>query len=95
MIITFCGHSNYLSCSEDEERLIKLIETVACGKQVDFYLGGYGSFDSFALKCATRYKQCKKNAKLVFVCPNVATICCRIKRQIANNFYAIIFSIIF
>jgi uncharacterized phage-like protein YoqJ len=69
VIITFCGHSNYLGCVEDEERLLNLIETVACGNQVDFYLGGYGGFDTFALKCARRYKQCHKNAKLVFVTP--------------------------
>ena len=38
MIITFCGHSNYSSTLEDEERLLKHLEMVACGKQVNFYL---------------------------------------------------------
>lgn len=69
MIITFCGHSNYSSSLEDEERLLNLLEKVICGNQVDFYLGGYGNFDSFALKCATRYKQSHQNAKLVFITP--------------------------
>ncbi len=69
MIITFCGHSNYSSSLEDEERLLKLFDIVACGKQVDFYLGGYGCFDSFALKCAKKYKQSHKDAKLVFITP--------------------------
>lgn len=69
MIIAFCGHSNYLSSLEDEERVLELLEIVADGNQVDFYLGGYGNFDGFALRCATRYKQCHKNAKLVFVTP--------------------------
>ena len=69
MIITFCGHSNYSANLEDEERLLKLLEIVACGNQVDFYLGGYGGFDSFAFKCATKYKQCHKNAKLIFITP--------------------------
>lgn len=71
MIITFCGHSNYLSCLEDEERLLNLIETVACGKQVDFYLGGYGGFDGFALNCARRYKEYHKNVKLVYIAPYI------------------------
>ena len=69
MIITFCGHSNYSSGLEDEERLLNLLETVAGGNQVDFYLGGYGNFDNFALKCARKYKELYKNAKLVFITP--------------------------
>ena len=69
MIITFCGHSNYSSSLEDEERLLKLLEIVYCGDQVDFYLGEYGSFDRFALKCATKYKQYHKGTKLVFITP--------------------------
>lgn len=69
MIITFCGHSNYLSSLEDEERLLKLLEVVVCGEQVNFYLGGYGGFDYFALKCATQYKQRHKGTKLVFITP--------------------------
>ena len=71
MIITFCGHSNYSSSLEDEKLLLKLIETVACGKQVNFYIGGYGSFDSFALKCVRKYKQYHKDSKLVFVTPYI------------------------
>lgn len=69
MIITFCGHSNYLKSIEDEKRLLNLLEMVVQGNQVDFYLGGYGGFDSFALKCAKKYKQCHKNANLVFITP--------------------------
>ena len=69
MIITFCGHSNYVSSLEDEERLLKLLETVAGDNQVDFYLGGYGGFDNFALKCATEFKKCHKNTKLILITP--------------------------
>jgi len=69
VIITFCGHSNYTSSLEDEERLLILLENIACGNRVDFYLGGYGNFDAFALKCATKYKQSHKNVKLVFITP--------------------------
>ena len=69
MIITFCGHSNYSSTLEDKEQLLKLFEIVACNKQVNFYLGGYGGFDSFALECAKKYKQCHKGTKLIFITP--------------------------
>ena len=69
MVITFCGHSNFSSNFGDEERLLNLIEAVAQNMQVDFYLGGYGAFDAFALKCSKKYKELHPNAKLIFVTP--------------------------
>ena len=69
MIITFCGHSNFLSNAEDEERLLHLLEEVIRGRKVDFYLGGYGGFDRFALACTKKYKKLHSNANLVFVTP--------------------------
>ena len=69
MIITFCGHSNFLGSLEEEKRVLKLLEEVARGHQVDFYLGGYGGFDNFALQCATSYKQSHKNTKIIFITP--------------------------
>ena len=69
MIIAFCGHSTYTGSLEDEKRLLKLLQKVACNNQIDFYLGGYGNFDAFALKCAKRYKEYNRNAKLVFITP--------------------------
>lgn len=69
MIITFFGHSNFLSSYVNEEELLKQIEKIACGNHVDFYLGGYGNFDTFARRCATKYKERCNNAKLIFVTP--------------------------
>ena len=69
MIITFFGHSSYLGCLEDEERLLAHLERIANKEQVDFYLGGYGKFDCFAYKCAKKYKQKHFNARLVFITP--------------------------
>ncbi len=71
MVIAFCGHSSYMGNAKDEERLLLLLEKVAQGKQVDFYLGGYGGFDSFALRCAEKYKKVHPSAKLVFVTPYI------------------------
>lgn len=67
MVITFCGHSNYTATLEDEKHLLTLLEIVAQDKQVDFYLGGYGKFDSFAFQCARKYKLQHKNASLIFI----------------------------
>lgn len=69
MIITFCGHSDYLEHKEDEESLLSLLETIANGRHVDFYLGGYGKFDAFAKKCAEKFKETHNDAKIIFVTP--------------------------
>ncbi len=69
MIITFFGHSSYSYSEEDEKRLLNLIEAVAKDKPLNFYLGGYGNFDSLAKKCAKTYKKTHMNAKIIFVTP--------------------------
>lgn len=71
MIITFCGHSDYTSKLQDEKDLFNLIEKVSQGNKVDFYLGGYGNFDKFALKCAKKYKEKYQNTKIIFITPYV------------------------
>lgn len=71
MIITFCGHSNYLYNNNVEQRLISLIHDVSKGEAVSFYLGGYGNFDILALKCAKSYKLYQPNSKLIFVTPYI------------------------
>ena len=69
MIITFCGHSDYSEHKKDEERLLSLLETTSNGQPVDFYLGGYGKFDTFAKKCAEIYKGTHNDARIIFVTP--------------------------
>ena len=69
MIITFFGHSNYTAEQGDEQRLLRLIEEVSKGEAVDFYLGDYGNFDTFAKNCAKKYQAAHPNAKLVFISP--------------------------
>lgn len=63
MVITFCGHSDFEKVKGDEERLLNYIEKVANKEQVDFYLGGYGNFDNFALSCVKLYKKEHSDAK--------------------------------
>jgi uncharacterized phage-like protein YoqJ len=69
MIITFFGHANYSSNAEDELRLFQLLEEIIQEKQVNFYLGGYGKFDYFALQCAKKYKNLHSNTTLTFITP--------------------------
>ena len=47
--------------------LLKIIEN----KQVDFYLGGYGNFDTFAYSCCKSLKQSNKNINLHFITPYI------------------------
>ena len=69
MIISFCGHSNFSSTPQLKNKLMELLETTINGKQVEFYLGGYGGFDSFARSCCAEYKERHQNATLIFVTP--------------------------
>ncbi len=69
MIISFCGHSSYIPNDDDRELLLTLFEQVIQGKYVEFFLGGYGNFDHFALKCCQQYKQNHSNCKIIFVAP--------------------------
>lgn len=69
MIITFCGHSIFKETVELKLRVLDLIKKQACGKFVEFYLGGYGQFDSFAKQCCSAYKASYPNCKLTLVLP--------------------------
>ena len=69
MIITFCGHSDFQANENYEKLIIDCIEKNAKDEKVEFYLGGYGRFDSFALECCKKYKQTHPDASLVFVSP--------------------------
>ncbi len=91
MIIAFCGHSNYISNFEDEKRVLKLLDVICQGKQVNFYLGGYGNFDNFALNCAIKYKENNKSAKIVFITPYIDEWLNNRKEIIENYYDEIVF----
>lgn len=69
MIITFCGHSDYFSKNDDKNKLLQVINELANGEEVTFYLGGYGGFDLFAMQCAKTFKVINPKSKIVFVTP--------------------------
>lgn len=71
MIITFCGHSDYIEKDKDKECVLALLNKIANGEDVEFFLGGYGRFDSFAYSCAKAYKNHAKGSKLIFVTPYI------------------------
>lgn len=69
MTITFCGHSTFNKTDEYELELLKLLELEIGDAHAEFFLGGYGNFDSFAYSCCKKYKSKHPNVSLVFVTP--------------------------
>ena len=69
MIITFCGHSDYIQTANDEKKILTFLEQNINEECVDFYLGGYGKFDSFAYTCAQKYQTIHPSSKLIYVTP--------------------------
>ena len=69
MIITFFGHTEFTETKEIEDNVYSILNGIPSKEHVEFYLGGYGRFDSFAYTCAKKYKEKHKNTKLVFITP--------------------------
>ena len=71
MIVTFCGHSQYIESAADEEKIISILTKIIGEEHAELYLGGYGSFDAFAHRCGKKYQKAHKNVKLIFITPYI------------------------
>lgn len=71
MILTFCGHAQFIKTEEYENRILSLLEEIIGFDPAEIYLGGYGGFDNFVYECCRKYKQTHPNISLVFVTPYV------------------------
>ena len=71
MIVTFCVHSQYTGSGEDEQKIISLLTEIIGDHHAELYLGGYGSFDSFARKCGKKYQETHPNTRLIFITPYI------------------------
>jgi len=69
MIVTFCGHADFLKTEKYEQTMLNLLETVVGDRPAEMYLGGYGGFDDFAYDCCRKYKRTHPGISLVFVTP--------------------------
>ena len=69
MIVTFCGHAHFSKSEEYEQQILAFLEEKVGDQPADMYLGGYGSFDSFAYDCCKKYKETHPIGSLVFVTP--------------------------
>lgn len=72
MIVTFCGHRDFIETVEAEVRLTALLENYAqdSGKLV-CYNGGYGNFDLFAAECVRRLQERHPNIRNCLVIPYI------------------------
>ena len=70
MIITFCGHSNYLFGNVVKEELKNiLINETRKNPTCKFYLGGYGDFDGLCLRTLREIKKDFPDLELIFITP--------------------------
>ena len=69
MIITFFGHAQFHKTSEYEQKILSFLEEKVGNNPADFYLGGYGDFDSLAYECCRIYKITHSNISLIFITP--------------------------
>ena len=69
MIVTFCGHADFLKTEKYEQIMLNLLEKVVGDRPAEMYLGGYGGFDDFAYDCCKKYKQTHPGISLVFITP--------------------------
>ena len=71
MIITFCGHSNFIANEEYKNKMMDLLDRLVGDESVTFYLGNYGNFDNFAFLCCRQFKDKHPNSTLTFVTPYI------------------------
>lgn len=70
MKITFFGHSDFYAGNKYDkykEKALALLESIAADSDVEFLLGEYGGFDSFAYTVAAEFAKSHPKARLTHV----------------------------
>lgn len=72
MIVTFCGHRDFVKTAEAENQLTMFLEKYARENvRLVCYNGGYGNFDYFAAKCVQRMQEQYSNIRNCLVLPYI------------------------
>lgn len=72
MIVTFCGHRDFIETAEAENQLTMFLEKYARENvRLVCYNGGYGNFDYFAAKCVQRMQEQYSNIRNCLVLPYI------------------------
>jgi len=77
----FLGHSDFSAKSNDENKMLALLENLCKNVQTDFYLGGYGNFDRFALNCTEKFKEKHPQSRIIYITPTSTSIRTLTKKQ--------------
>ncbi len=73
MIVTFCGHRDFVPSTAMEARLLSVLESQIGDLPAELFLGGYGNFDRFALRCGRIFQQTHPLISLIYVTPYMIT----------------------
>lgn len=72
MIVTFCGHRNFIETAETKERLAMILgKYTRANDRLICYNGGYGNFDCFAAKCVQRLQEHHSNIRNCLILPYI------------------------
>ena len=72
MIVTFCGHRDFVETAEAENQLTMFLEKYARENvRLVCYNGGYCNFDYFAAKCVQRMQEQYSNIRNCLVLPYI------------------------
>ena len=72
MIVTFCGHRDFVETAEAENQLTMFLEKYARENvRLVCYNGGYGNFDYFAAKCVQRLQERYSNIRNCLILPYI------------------------
>ena len=72
MIITFCGHSDFLFSDDVKQQLKNIfVSEIIKNPTCKFYLGGYGDFDSLCLRTLRELKKEFQDIELIFITPYI------------------------
>ena len=69
MIVTFCGHSTVSNSAAVAASLKSVIEELIAEGATEFYLGGYGEFDSLAARAVRDAKKMHPEIRSTLVIP--------------------------
>ena len=87
MIVTFCGHREFLKTAEHEQKILAFLQEKVGNQPADMYLGGYGGFDNFAYDCCKKYQTTHPQISLVFVTPYLTVEYQRNRLQYEEKLY--------